>query len=54
MHMFGLKEGFNYKIRTSETVQGVLRKVIYECSKSGSHISQAISDLTKQCNTHFQ
>ncbi len=52
--MFGLKEGFNYKIRISEIVQGVLWKATYECSKSGSHILQAILDLTKQRDTHSQ
>ncbi|CAB5217607.1 unnamed protein product [Rhizophagus irregularis] len=54
IRMFGLKEGFNYKIKTSETIQGVMRSATYECTKSGSHISQAMSDPTKQCNTHFQ
>src|SRR4051794_3747122 len=52
--MFGLKEGFNYKIRTSETIQGVMRRATYECAKFGSHISQATSDPTKQRNTHSQ
>ncbi|CAB4441269.1 unnamed protein product [Rhizophagus irregularis] len=54
IRMFGLKEGFNYKIRTSETIQGVMRRATYECTKSGSHISQAMSDPTKQRNTHSQ
>src|SRR5256885_5590673 len=31
-----------------------MRKITYECTKSGSHISQAMSDLTKQQNTHSQ
>src|SRR5204863_6476096 len=52
--MFGLNEGFNYKIRTSETIQGVMRRVTYECAKSGSHISHATSDPTKQRNAHSQ
>ena len=54
IHRFVLKEGFNYKIRTSETIQGVTRRATYECTKSGSHISQATSDPTKQRNTHSQ
>ena len=54
IHRFALKEGFNYKIRTSETIQGVTRRATYECTKSGSHISQATSDPTKQRNTHSQ
>ena len=41
IYMFGLNEGFNYKIRTSETIQGVMQRVTYECAKSGSHISHA-------------
>ena len=52
MYMFELKEGFNYKIRTSKTVQGVLQRATYECSKSGSHISQVMLDPTKQHDTH--
>ncbi|PKC54855.1 hypothetical protein RhiirA1_542736 [Rhizophagus irregularis] len=54
MHRFALKKGFNYKIRTSEYIEGVLRKVTYECTKSGSHISQATSDPIKKRNTHSQ
>ncbi|CAB4382978.1 unnamed protein product [Rhizophagus irregularis] len=46
MHRFALKKGFNYKIRTSEYIEG--------CTKSGSHISQVTSDPTKKCNTHSQ
>ena len=54
IYSFALKEGFNYKIRTSGTVQGVMRRATYECTKSGSHISQVILDPTKQRNTHSQ
>ncbi|CAB5310816.1 unnamed protein product [Rhizophagus irregularis] len=49
---FTLKEGFNYKIRTSEKVEGVVRKAAYECAKSGSHTSQVTSDLTKRRNAN--
>ena len=42
IHRFALKEGFNYKIKTSETIQGIT--CTYEYTKSGSHISQATSD----------
>lgn len=52
--MFALNEGFNYKIRTSESVQGMMRRATYECAKSGSNISQATSDLTKQRITNSQ
>ncbi|GBB92514.1 hypothetical protein RclHR1_20190001 [Rhizophagus clarus] len=54
MHRFVLKKGFSYKIRMSEYIEGVLRRVTYECTKSGFHISQATSDLTKKRNTHSQ
>jgi hypothetical protein len=50
MDRFALKEGFNYKIRTSEKVEGVVRRVAYECTKSGSHTSQVTSDPTKKRN----
>ena len=39
IYNFALKEGFNYKIRTSGIVQGVMRRATYECIKSGLHIS---------------
>ena len=45
---FALKEGFGYRIRTSEKVEGVLRRVTYECTKSGAHISQTSLDPTKK------
>src|SRR5881275_189877 len=46
---FALKEGFNYKIRTSEKDhQGVMRRATYECSKSSSHNLQVTSDPTKR------
>ena len=49
---FALKEGFSYKIRTSEKVEGVVRRAAYECTKSGSHASQVTSDPTKRCNAN--
>ena len=54
IYSFTLKEGFNYKIRISGTVQGVMRKATYECTKSSLYIPQVTSDLTKRHNTHFQ
>ena len=54
IYSFALKEGFSYKIRTSGTVQGVMRRATYECTKSSSHISQVTSDPTKRRNTHSQ
>ncbi|CAB5373386.1 unnamed protein product [Rhizophagus irregularis] len=49
---FTLKEDFNYKIRTSEKVEGVVRRAAYECAKSGSHTSQVTSDPTKRRNAN--
>ena len=53
IHMFGLKEGFNYRIRSSETTQGVMRRATYECAKSGTHNPQTISDPTKVAQCSF-
>jgi hypothetical protein len=47
---FVLKEGFDYKIRTSEKDQGIIRRVAYECTRSGSHNPQVTSDPTKRRN----
>ncbi|CAB4480263.1 unnamed protein product [Rhizophagus irregularis] len=47
---FALKEGFDHKIRTSEKDQGILRRVTYKCTKSGSHNPQITSDPTKHRN----
>ncbi|PKK55416.1 hypothetical protein RhiirC2_802451, partial [Rhizophagus irregularis] len=47
---FALKEGFDYKIRTSEKEQGILRRVAYECTKSSSHNPQITLDPIKHCN----
>ncbi|CAB4398453.1 unnamed protein product [Rhizophagus irregularis] len=44
---FALKEGFDYKIRTSEKEQGILRRVAYECTKSSSHNPQITLDPIK-------
>ena len=50
---FALKEGFDYKIRTSEKDQGgIMRRVAYECTRSGSHNPQVTSDPTKRRNAH--
>ncbi|GET51797.1 protein FAR1-RELATED SEQUENCE 11 isoform X2 [Rhizophagus irregularis DAOM 181602=DAOM 197198] len=54
LHRFASKEGFSYKIRTSETIQGVMRRATYECAKSGSHNPQTTSDSTKQRNAYSQ
>ncbi|PKY36979.1 hypothetical protein RhiirB3_397101, partial [Rhizophagus irregularis] len=54
LHRFASKEGFSYKIRTSETIQSVMRRATYECAKSGSHDPQTTSDSTKQRNAYSQ
>ncbi|PKB94368.1 hypothetical protein RhiirA5_438961 [Rhizophagus irregularis] len=43
---------FNYKIRTSEKVEGMVRRAAYECAKSDSHTSQVTSDPTKRRNAN--
>ncbi|CAB4476459.1 unnamed protein product [Rhizophagus irregularis] len=50
INRFALKEGFSYKIRSSEKIKGVIRRVAYECIKSGSNTSQVTSDPTKRRN----
>ena len=49
---FALKEGFDYKIRTSEKDQGIMRRAAYECTKSSSHNPQITSDPTKHRNAY--
>ncbi|CAG8807097.1 13384_t:CDS:2, partial [Cetraspora pellucida] len=48
LHRFALKQGFNYKIRTSETIEDVLQKVIYEYIKLDTNNLQVILDLIQQ------
>ena len=50
INRFTLKEGFSYKIRSSEKVEGVIRRAAYGCTRSGSHTSQVTSDPTKRRN----
>ncbi|CAB5216537.1 unnamed protein product [Rhizophagus irregularis] len=50
INRFALKEGFSYKIRSSEKIEGMIRRVAYECIKSGSNTSQVTSDPTKRRN----
>ncbi|CAB4418150.1 unnamed protein product [Rhizophagus irregularis] len=38
---FAKTKGFNYKIRTSQTDGEVIRRITYECSRSGIHNSQS-------------
>jgi hypothetical protein len=50
INRFALKEGFSYKIRLSEKIEGVIRRATYECIKSGSNTSQVTFDPTKRRN----
>jgi len=50
INRFALKEGFSYKIRSSEKIEGVIRRVAYKCIKSGSNTSQVTSDPIKRRN----
>lgn len=52
IHRFAKKEGFDYKIRSSEKDQGIMRRVIYECTRSGSHKPQVTCDPTKRRDAH--
>ena len=47
IYRFASEKGFNCKIRTSKTNQGVMRRATYECIKSSSQVSQVTSDLNK-------
>ena len=52
IYRFAKKEGFDYKIRSSIKDQGVVRRIIYECTRSGSHDPQVTCDPTKRRNAH--
>src|SRR5436190_18322183 len=51
---YGLQEGFSYKIRRSESDEGILRRVTYECVKSGKHVPQISSEPIKRRNASSQ
>ncbi|CAB4441081.1 unnamed protein product [Rhizophagus irregularis] len=38
---FAKKKGFNYKVRTSQKDGEIMRRISYECSRSGNHNPQA-------------
>ncbi|CAG8780122.1 15861_t:CDS:2, partial [Racocetra persica] len=52
IHQFVLKKGFNYKTRTNEIVQGIMRRATYEYTKSRSYNPHVTSDPTKRRNTY--
>ncbi|PKK55623.1 hypothetical protein RhiirC2_801936 [Rhizophagus irregularis] len=39
INRFALKEGFSYKIRSNEKIEGVIQRIAYECIKSDSNTS---------------
>ncbi|CAG8513715.1 21340_t:CDS:2, partial [Racocetra persica] len=45
---------FNYKVKTSEITNGVMKKATYECIKSSLHAPQVTSDPTKRHNIYSQ
>ncbi|CAG8579950.1 34230_t:CDS:2 [Racocetra persica] len=51
---FALKNGFSYKVKTSEITNGVMKRATYECTKSGLHAPQVTSDPTKRHNIYSQ
>ncbi|RIB30775.1 hypothetical protein C2G38_2238049 [Gigaspora rosea] len=51
---FAKKKGFNYKVRTSQLDGEVMRRVTYECSRSGTHNPQVTSDPTKRRDASSQ
>ncbi|CAJ0861144.1 1310_t:CDS:1 [Entrophospora sp. SA101] len=51
---FALREGFSYRIRRSESEDGIVTRLTYECTKSGKHNPQITTDPTKHHNVHSQ
>src|SRR3989337_4236057 len=51
---FGLQQGFSYKTRRSESDNGIIRRLTYECSKSDKYVVQVTVDPTKRRNTSSQ
>ncbi|CAJ0634628.1 10867_t:CDS:2, partial [Entrophospora sp. SA101] len=51
---FALQEGFSYRIRRSESEDGIVTRLTYECTKSGKYNSQITTDPTRHRNVHSQ
>lgn len=51
---FAKEKGFNYKVRTSQMDGNIMRRVTYECSRSGIHRPQVSSDPTIRRNATSQ
>ncbi|CAG8790371.1 16146_t:CDS:1, partial [Cetraspora pellucida] len=54
LNRFVLENGFNYKVRTSKVANSIIKRAIYKCIKSGSHILQVTSNPTKRHSTYSQ
>ncbi|CAG8798240.1 10990_t:CDS:1, partial [Racocetra persica] len=54
LNQFALQEGFDYKVRTSEKEENIIRQVKYVCIKSGIYNFQATVNPTKRHNNVFQ
>ncbi|CAB4431443.1 unnamed protein product [Rhizophagus irregularis] len=51
---FAKNKGFSYKIKISQKNGEIIRRISYECSKSGIHNPQVSSDPTKRQNATSQ
>ena len=51
---FAKIKGFNYKVRTSQMDENVIRRITYECSRSRIHNPQVSSDPIKRRNATSQ
>ena len=54
MDQFILQKGFNYKVRNSETSEGIVRRVSYVCAKSGTYNPNVTVEPTKRHTTTSQ
>ena len=54
LDQFALQEGFNYKIRNSETDEGIVRRINYVCAKSGTYNPKITAEPTKRWNSTSQ
>jgi hypothetical protein len=48
LDQFALQEGFNYKIRNSETDEGIVRRINYVCAKSAVYNPKITAEPTKR------
>ena len=53
LDQFVLQKGFNYKVRNSETSEGIVRRVSYVCAKSGTYNPNVTVEPIKRHTTHL-